>query len=378
MSLISVVPGQTVNTTVQLPQPAIAAVKWVVRDHLSKVVARGQYSPSGTLVVVNFVLPSTAAIPLDHSKYSITATDGASTVVEHFDVVSPEQLSTDHGTELAYMQGKNFTDIIRLPAVPEFLKAQVFLADGTELVQEMEVDTNSPIRSGQDYVFRFDYGDSLDTRTASTMGVGTVVWDYTMEDAVDSEQEMHPFYTVTPYSMDYINAIRKIVDKTRIGDTNVYLQITTSDLVHALIRGADFVMQSEPLMSGFPLDQMPRMLRDFIVKAAAVDLLRAQYLAEGMSVFDMQGLGVQVNVDRTQYIDALVQQLANDLQQLPGAKKKWLEQGAPLGGTIPPFKRPVGVLGLTTGVYSNWPMIPQPFRIITSSLYSFTRYGPII
>jgi hypothetical protein len=352
-------------------------VNWVVRDHLSNVIAKGQYSPSGTLVIVSFTLPSTVEVPLDGSKYSITATDGTSSAVDYFYVVAPEELSNNHGVEIAYLQGKNFVDSIVLPSIPEFLEATVILVDGTVVDGPTPIDTSSPTRMGQSYVFRYAYGGPIDTRTETTMGVGTVMWDYTLTGQLDSQQEIHPFYTITPYSSDYLNAIKKIVDKTRIGDTNYYLKITMTDLAHALVRGADYVMQSDPLMTGFPLDLMPRMLRDYIIKAAAIDLLRAQYLAEGMSVFDMQGLGVQLNVDRTQYIDALVNQLTTDMQTLTAAKNKWLQQGAPLGAAIPVFKRPIGVLGLTTGTYTNWPMVPQPFRMLSSSLYSWSRYGPL-
>ena len=375
--LISAVPGQQVNTTIQLPQAAVGPVQWVVRDHLSNVVARGTYAPSGVLVIVAFTLPSTVEVPLDGSKYSLSASDGVSNATDWFDVVSPEQLNTEHGVEIAYMQGKPFTDTIILNEMPDFLEATLTLIDGTVLDGPTAIDTSTATRRGQSYVFQYAPGE-MDTRTATTMGVGTVIWDITNSTDLDASQELHPLYTITPYAASFINSIRKIVDKTRIGDTNWYMQITMSDLMHALIRGCDYVMMSPPLMSGWPLDLMPRMLQDFIVKAAAIDLLRAQYLAEGMSMFDMQGLGVQLNVDRTAYIDNLVNQLTSDMQQLPLAKGRWLEQGAPLGADIPTFKRPIGVLGLTTGVYTNWPMLPAPFRLLTSNLYSWTRYGALM
>lgn len=378
MSLVSAVPGQTVNTTLQLPKAAVGPVKWTVRSPRGKLVASGQSAPSGQLCIVGFVLPSEIEIPVDGSRFSITATDGASSVSEYFEVVDPDGIEVEHGVEVAYMAGTQLADSLILEHAADEVKVTVMLLDGSTLVSNVVVDVDAVVRRGRAYVYRYVSGSPLDTRTMSTLGVGTILWSYTLEGAELPQQELHPFYTVTPYSADFANAIRKLVDKARIGDTNNYLGITMTDLMHAVIRGADYVMQSEPMMTGFALDQMPRMLRDYIIKAGAVDLLRAQYLAEGMSQGDFQGLGVQLNVDRTQYLDQLISQLTADLEKLPSAKNKWLQQGAPLGAQLASGKRPIGVLGLTTGSYTNMPMAPLPFYMMGNGTYNFLRYGTLV
>jgi hypothetical protein len=377
MSLVSAVPGQTVNTTLQLPQAAAGPVKWVVRTPEGRLVSSGQSAPSGRLCVVQFVLPSTAEIPSDGSRYSLTATDGVTSCTEYFEVLDPHGIEVEHGVEVTYVAGQRFADVLTLERPADEVTVTVVLLDGAVLVPVTAVDVNSAAHRGSAYVYKFASSGALDTRTMSGMGVGTVIWSYTLEGDELPQQELHPFYTVTPYSADFANAIRKIVDKARIGDTNNYLDITMTDLMHAVIRGADFVMQSDPVATGFALDQMPRMLRDYIIKAGAIDLLRAQYLAEGMSQGDFQGLGVQLNVDRTQYLDGLINQLTADLQTLPQAKNRWLQQGSPLGAQLASGKRPIGVLGLTTGAYSNMPMVPLPFYMMGNGTYNFLRYGVV-
>jgi len=371
VNLVSAVPGQTVNTTIQLPVVATAPVQWSVRDPNGALVASGQVSPSGTLAVVSFVLPSSAMVPLDDSRYALFATDGVTSATEYFAVLSPDALAVDHGVEVAYVAGQQFADSLILDEAADEVTVTVQLLDGTALVSSVSV-AGPPTRRGQAFVYTY-VGSAVNTSTSSTLGVGTVTWSYTLSSEALPRQELHPFYTITPYAADFANGIRKLVDKARIGDANKYLDVTMTDLIHAVIRGADYVMQSEPLATGFSLDGMPRSLRDYIIKAGAVDLLRSQYLAEGMSQGDFQGLGTQLNVDRTQYLDQLISQFTQDLSGLPMAKKKWLEQGAPLGATLAAGKRPIGVLGLTTGVYSNMPMMPMPYYFMGN--YNFLRYG---
>lgn len=377
MSLVSAVPGQTVNTTLQLPNAAVAPVKWAVRSPTGRVVASGQSAPSGVACIISFVLPSSIEIPSDGSRFSITASDGQSSVSEYFEVVDPDGIEVEHGVEVAYMKGGRLSDTLILEHAADEVTVSVQLLDGSVLVPDTEIDVGTVSHHGGAYVYKFTSSAPVDTRTLATLGVGSIVWSYTLQDAMLPQQELHPFYTVTPYAADFANAIRKIVDKARIGDTNNYLDVTMTDLMHAVIRGADYVMQSEPLMTGFALDQLPRMLRDYIIKAGAVDLLRAQYLAEGMSQGDFQGLGVQLNVDRTQYLDGLINQLTADLATLPQAKNKWLQQGAPLGAALASGKRPIGALGLTTGTYSNMPMVPLPMYMMGNGNYNFLRYGVV-
>lgn len=388
MSLISAIPGQALNCTLTLPQSAVNPVKWIIKDHTGALILNGQVAPSGTSVVISTTLPSNVSIPLDGSKYSITASDGITSTTEYFTIVAPQDLQVEHGTEVAYLKGSVFKDSLILPSSVSSIAVTIYLDDGTTVVapqNAINLNVSSPTHYGSNFVYLFDYSQyfpgnanvpvgSLNTNTSSGFGTGTIIWDYLLSDNITESQEAHVFYTVTPYSMQFMNAIRKMVDKARIGDVNTYLQYTMSDLAHALTRGCEYVMQSPPVATGWSLDQIPVYLKDYIVKAGALDILRAQYQAEGMSVFNFQGLRTTLETDRTQYLEQLIGEMESDLQGLPAAKNMWAAQGQPLGpsASLIGAKRPIGVLGLSVGTYSN---IPIPALPIFNSAYSFSPYG---
>ena len=383
MSLVSAVPGKLLSTTLQLPKSARGAVTWSIRDHKNRLVGRGQVSVSGTNVVISTVLPSTCHVPNDGSKYLINATDGYSSVSEYFSVVSGESVNVQHNSHIAYLQNRVFRDTLIVDEPVQSITIAGTLINGASLILANTPVTAAGRRLGDGWAYNFDYSTdsvgktatppgSLNTYTSACLGYGTVIWDFQRQNAEEPDQEIHHLFTITPYSSNFMRDIKMLVDKARIGDVNQYLSYTTTDLCHALLRGCDYVMQSPPVAGGWPLDLMPLSLKDYIVKAGALDLLRAQYQAEGMSQFDMQGLGVQLTVDRTQFLSELINELTSDLQGLVQAKNEWLNQGAPLGPVLPAGRRTIGVLGISRGTYSPWPMVPLP---VVMGGYTFLGAG---
>lgn len=386
MSIVSAVPGKVLSTTLQLPQAARNVVKWVVRDDKGNVVAKGQVAPAGMQVIISTVLPSTISIPNDGSKYSISASDGNTSAIEYFSIVSPDSFNMGYTQEVVYMKGRTFTDQLVLDRPAECISVQINRIDNSVALASTEICCD-PVRKGDAWIYRFDASAAvvgtppgqIDMRTSSTLGVGTIVWDFTYCDECDATQEIHPVFTITPYSSNFLTSIRATVDKARMGDVNQYLAYRMSDLCHAFMRGCDYVMQSPPVAGGWPLDMVPYSLRDYIIKASCVDILRSQFVAEGMSSFDLQGLRTQLQIDRTQYLSTLIDQMNSDLEKLPQAKNEWLAQGGPLGSAVAGGVRPIGVLGLTRGTYSPWPMFPLP--IVMGGGYSFlgggAGFGPL-
>lgn len=377
MPLVSAVPGTTVATTLQLAAPARAPVAWTLRDPAGNVVDRGQVAPSGTLVAISFVLAANAMVPTDGSRYTLDASDGTTSVRDYIEVVSPVDMQVAASSEVAYMSGQPLQDTLVLGNTVDSITVTGYLADGSIFMPETAIDTtDSTTRVGDAYCYRLKTNTPVNMKTGTSMGTGTLIWTYQTDTDLAPSQEFHSIYTITPYSTGFLSALRNLVDRARIGDANKYLQITASDLAHALMRGADFVSQAQPVLTPFTLDQLPITLRDYIVKAGAIDLLRAQVQAEGMSAFDMQGQGVQLTVDRTQYLNSLIEELSSDMQGLMQAKNNWLAQGGPMGANVGPGKRVIGHLGLTTGTYTNQPQVPLPIIMAASGTYSFLRFGP--
>jgi hypothetical protein len=391
MSLVSAVPGKAFSTTLSLAQAACGPVRWSVRDNRGNLVLKGQVPPTGNTVIINGVLPSSVKVPPDGSRFSISATDGKTSAIEYFEVISPLNVEPQAGP-IAYLYKHQFKDTLLLPRKAEFVNVKIALSDGCWPLgngQEFQIPEDQIHRRGDAFLYVFNFGDTvpgmatvprgtLETHPQSTFGTGSVIWDFFFEEG-DEGQDIHPLYTITAHTMTFITGIQMMVDKARIGDVNNYLAYTSADLAHAFMRGLDFVMQSPPVSGGWPIDHTPIMLKDYVIKAGAVDILRSQYQAEGVSAFDLQGMRTQLQVDRTQYLAQLIGELEADLAGLVQAKNYWLAQGAPLGNVMSRGQRPIGILSLSRGTYSPWPMIPLPVIVGGYSwIGGGIGYGPIL
>ena len=99
-------------------------------------------------------------------------------------------------------------------------------------------------------------------------------------------------------------------------------------------------------------------MTDLIVKAGAMHALQGQYLAEGMTTFDFQGLGVQLSIDRTQYIQTIVDQLNQELtDRIPRTKRLYIRSSSP------------GVLNISVHAITNFTLNVDVSFFSRSDLY---------
>ena len=369
----SLTPGAAFSTTVGLPQFTVGPMAWSIRDATGAVVARGTCVAAGKSVQVLGVLPSNVDVPADGTPYVLVVTDGTTASQVAFSVVAIDDEVPSHGVEVAYVAGRSFADALVTDALATNVTVSVSDCTGKVLVAETAVTTNSE-RAGS-LIWKYA-GGVLSPATGQSMATGTSLWEYDDDDG-RRQQEVHAFYTITPYSLEWLNVIRKLVDRARLGDAHRYLEVTVTDLAHALVRGCEFVASSPPFLTPFTLDGLPITLRDYITKAGAIDLLRSLQLAEGLSAFDFTGLGVQLNVDRSSHYGDTISALQADLDKLVEVKKAWMAAGSPMGAIAAQTRRPIGALLLTTGVYSNQPSRTLPFVYGwgNASFYGFGRLG---
>lgn len=367
--MITLRPGAAFALSVQLPKAYSGPVAWAMRDPHGEVVVRGTASATGSSAPVSGTLPATVDVPVDGSPFVlvVASKDGGVASQLAVSVVGDDE-ETVHGSEVAYVAGKNFSDTLYTDLT--ITAADVTVYNGVDVVA-----SGSGVASnrGGGKAWKFTSGP-LSFATGTTYGTGTTLWTFA-DDEGNEYQEVHAIYAITPYSLGFLNVIRKLVDRARVGDAHRYLEVTMTDLAHALLRGADYVASAPPYPTVFNLDGLPTMLRDFITKAGALDLLRSLQLAEGLSAFDFSGLGVQLNVDRSAHYGDTISQLQADIEKVGDAKKQWMAAGAPMGAVTSAPKRAIGVLGLTTGVYSNMPQRSFPFVYGAGGFYGFGRYG---
>jgi len=170
-----------------------------------------------------------------------------------------------------------------------------------------------------------------------------VQWDYVTQNG--SENEFHFLYVVNTKIIILVHQLRKLIDKARSQNPNIVLQYTDVDLVEYLNQGMNIVNMLGVTMTQWTLVTAPSVVREGIIMLGAFVALSAQYLAEGESAFEMSGANVNLNIDRTPYIDATIGRMCQQFidTHIPRAKKLWLRTTGGNG------TGPGGALGVNYG-----------------------------
>jgi hypothetical protein len=389
MPLIRAVRGQTVRTEALFedsdgnPVAGSSPATWVVRDYNNVLVTQGngvQDLTNSGLWLADVIIP--LAAPVSHllEKYSMIwtlprASGNDVILIERFEVVPEgDPVRPVNQTDKLLVQGGHFSDTLILPAVPEpgTLSLQVFSVTGEVVYTAGALPTvTHRVINGQYY---FDHISNVQQAQfmAGYGGDGFApymsLWQYQLPTEGPSF-EYHTIYVINHREAAYINDLRRLIDRVNLGDIHPYLAFTDIDLAHYLLRGLDRINGQSPQLTSFTLGNLPLAFKDHLIKAAAVEALRAQYLAEGYLAFDFQGLGVQLNVERTQYISELANMLDSDLQNnLKDTKATYARSGAQ------------AVLSVSMGPQTNFVMPVNPSVTLNysrfRSVFPFFSYRP--
>ena len=192
--------------------------------------------------------------------------------------------------------------------------------------------------------FIYDYTTQNLENLVPRLSLSPFLGEWTYTDASGTPGfEVHPIYVVSSKMFLMIDNVRRAVDKARNEDINPNLRYTDIDLCHHVLDGISRVNSTPPSLTNFTTENIPFALTSLVKDASVVSALRAQYLAEGVSAFDFQGQTVQLNVDRTQYIQSAIDMLNNDLdERIRKAKKLAIRQSG------------AGVVGLTVSPSTNF------------------------
>jgi len=383
MAIIRAIQGQSVtveawfhNTdgTPLLPISGYPA-QFSMRDFNGSLIASGsatQDSGDSSRWFSTVVIPMTAPISstglqkyrLDWSLPSSSGTHTATELFEVWPAGDPVRQLFDNDVIMLDKGPFSDTLYVETNGVPAVTSVTIAIVDelGNSLLLPTSVTATSGLTVGTMQGYTYSAAPLAIPNLACTNVVQAfcAIWSITSADG-SVNFEMHPIYVINPALMIYMNKVKQLVDRAQLGDVHPYLAIKPVDLVHHLFRGIEVVSTAPPNAST-PINPLfiPGMLSDFIVKAAAVSLLQAQMLAEGMSNFDFQGLGVSLNVDRTPIIDNLIQQFKQDLgDPLRVSKGNWIRAGCPAGpigaqAGRSPYNNRAGVLNVTYGSYFNY------------------------
>jgi hypothetical protein len=224
----------------------------------------------------------------------------------------------------------------------------------------------TPTVSGANYIYSvpIDDPDQLSVMTLSANGLTTYLSYFNYTDAEGNKlTEVQPIYLANALIMSAMNDVRQFCDMLRNNDSVIELRITDIKLIHFVFKGMERLNATSPYNFTFNFTSLGQNYQFYfwMVKCAQYELLSALYLAEGMTAFDFQGMTVQLNSDRTQYIQTLMSDLKNDIDNtLPKVKSQFARGGGSSGQ--------IGTIGSVWGPASNWVFRATPFN---------TAYGPL-
>lgn len=214
-----------------------------------------------------------------------------------------------------------FADILQINIPFEVDEYQVSLRTeiGASLVDFAAV-LNPPIfASSKEYnTYQFVANDTLGNLINMPQVAGNIqaVWKYEVNGTTYTK--INPIYILNALGFSMVQDLRMTVDRYKFIDLDPNMQWKDFELLHFVLKGIQRINSSNP-PSSFDVTNMPVSLTFAVGKAALVEACMAWFLAEGMRAFEFQGQDVSLNIDKTQYIQTVMDQanswLDNNLRE---------------------------------------------------------------
>lgn len=311
-----------------------------VRDYNNNLVMSGSATqdPLDTSHwTATFTIPTSAPVGEAGNKYQIkwsltSTTNQVHVSVEYFLLVAegeppPRELSV---TMLSYA---NFVDMFGTSLVPTALTVEIHdIYDNVWMAPTVPTSftDETPRFIGDMLYYDFDSGYPISNLVAGYDGIypAFAIWKYDLP-GNPGQIEVHPIYVLNSKAFNYINNVRRIVDKARNQDIDPSLSFTDAEIAHYVLSGLARINVSKPQATIFNINTLPDPMSMLLTKAAAFEALDAWYLAEGMKAFNFTGQSVTLEIDRTQYIQTIKDGINTWLEeQIPLAKKVWARSGS--------------------------------------------------
>lgn len=314
-------------------------------------------------------IPATAPVcDVDSGYYSLTWTHSGGTVEHEFQVVAYDegvQRPPPAGFGVANV---SFVDEVFLPLGATDVECEILsLVDGSVLLPHLSgqvtlnnVGTQTPNSPGS-VKATAEFAIPL-------LGVGEYLahWRYTIGGA--PQHDYRQAFIVSTKTVSIISNLRLFLDQSQVTRWLGHLQFTDVELVDCLYRAADRINTHPPQITGFSPDTIPMGLIHPLRTAALHEMLNRLYLAEGYNTFDFQGGSIQVNVDRTQFIQTKMDEL-----------NSWLETNLTNAKAVALSGRSIGVLHVSVsqgGLNNNFRargriLNPAAFNLVRQMGFNF-------
>ena len=141
------------------------------------------------------------------------------------------------------------------------------------------------------------------------------------------------------------------------------LVFTMSTVLTWMRRGRDLFNGWQGIFTNFTMTNAKGIIREYWLLCSELGALEAQYLAEGEKAFDFSGAAISLNVDRTGFLDSMINAIRSNLDQnLKPIKQNMTQKGYTSGdgsgtdgqGGIQSSIASLGALGISITPASAW------------------------
>jgi len=267
--------------------------------------------------IANFVIPEGAPIPNDvnNQQYYIDwyAENDSNTMQakQYFQVLESAEPNS-YDSAIAIVSGQPLRDSL-FTDLP-ILECEVSIRDMNDNVYwtQKYLELDSVFRNNS-YVTNFE--ETISGVTDKNMGICPYLVMYNYKTETGFNTEVHTLYIVSGKAMLIVNNMRRYLDKARNYDIDPSLRWTDAELVHFVTVGLQRFNVAAPSITNYTISNFPVNYIYIVEKCAEHEALNALYLAEGMRAFEFSGASVNLNVDRTQYIQTKMDEIGGWLNE---------------------------------------------------------------
>lgn len=240
-----------------------------------------------------------------------------------------------------------------------------FIPDRT-LAKETVSSPTAFMHDSSNYIYRHVIDISALTLTGAGIEEFQVEWIKTYASG-KQEREIHPCFIASRRALAYSSAVRLKVDKGQLWNLNLSLNIEDWNLIYCLNEAMRWINAANPQMTSWTLASLPDAMEMYLINYAAFEFLRMMYLAHGLSAFNFSGQSTQLEMDQTQYIQTVMDNLQSDLnEKIQSAKRNALRSTRRVGvGSVNfgPNSSITVYYGAANGMISN-NILPYLFKAI--------------
>lgn len=332
---------------------------WRIVDEAGTTYNSGissSYTTTTTPRGLKLVFTDSTTLPsdMDEGQYSVEWTivldTGQFSNTRQLDVeaLRPDYLGAEDAVELV-------GDVTLYATIPTSV-ATVDVYGGNALLFSLASTSTSTNSEGYEHSVTFD---STMQSLLPSLTPYTLVWKF-----VDGRNQNMPgsFWLVTPVIVSAIDELRQFLNRVHQQSRLPELDYDAVDLVRWLKMGQDY-FNGSGLYTTFSLTNPQGAIYHWWMMCSIVMALQNQYLVEGLRSFSFSGQQVTLDIDVTQYIASIKDDLKGRIDnELKGFKTQLKTYGLTGGDGNMSGKFQVGALGLTLNPASNLGYSGQGYR----------------